>query len=164
MSADELLKIRDAFPYGRYSVRIEHQDFRLKDYQAFLSSIDSDVGVFKRHQQAAFLEERERWASAKADESFDANAAEAPAPESDDVVPDGCRPVRSPITANVWTVAVETGQRVELGQKLLVLEAMKTEIVVAAPSAGVIEKLSCSPGTLVYAGQQLVALRPKNGI
>jgi multidrug resistance efflux pump len=35
---------------------------------------------------------------------------------------------------------------------------------VAAPSAGVIEKLSCGPGTLVYAGQQLVALRPTNGI
>jgi urea carboxylase len=80
------------------------------------------------------------------------------------VVPDGCRPIRSPITASVWTVAVEAGQRVELGEKLLVLEAMKTEIVVAAPSAGVIEKLNCGPGSLVYAGQQLIALRPKNGI
>ena len=122
------------------------------------------MAAFKRLQQDAFLEERERWASAKADESFEAPAAEAPAPGSDDVVPEGCRPVRSPITASVWTVAVETGQCVELGQKLLVLEAMKTEIVVAAPTAGTIEKLNCSPGALVYAGQQLVALRPRSGI
>jgi urea carboxylase len=164
VSAEELLKIRDAFPHGRYPLRIEHHNFRLQEYEAFLSSIDKEVAVFKRRQQGAFLEERERWASAKADESFDANAAEAPVPEPDDGIPDGCRPIRSPITANVWTVAVEQGQRVELGQRLLVLEAMKTEIVVAAPSAGVIEKLNCGPGTLVYAGQQLVALRPQNGI
>jgi urea carboxylase len=164
VSAEELLRIRDAFPHGRYPLRIEHQDFRLKDYQAFLSSIDSDVSVFKQRQQAAFVEERERWANTKTDESFAADAAEVSPPESHDAVPDGCRPVRSPITANVWTIAVEAGQRVELGQKLLVLEAMKTEIVVAAPSAGVIEKLSCSPGVLVQAGQQLVALRPTNGI
>jgi urea carboxylase len=162
VSAGELLKIRDTFPHGRYPLRIEHHDFQLKEYQAFLSSIDSSVAAFKRLQQDAFLEERERWASAKADESFE--APETPAPGPDDVVPEGCRPVRSPITASVWTVAVETGQCVELGQKLLVLEAMKTEIVVAAPTAGIIEKLNCSPGALVYAGQQLVALRPKNAI
>jgi urea carboxylase len=164
VSSDELLEIRDAFPHGRYPLRIEHHDFRLKDYQSFLSSIDNDAAAFKRVQQEAFLEERERWARTKTDESFEAPAANTPAPESDDVVPDGCRPIRSPITASVWTVAVEAGQRVELGEKLLVLEAMKTEIVVAAPSAGVIEKLNCGPGSLVYAGQQLIALRPKNGI
>jgi urea carboxylase len=164
VSAEELLKIRDAFQHGRYPMRIDHQDFRLKDYQAFLSSIDSDVAAFKRRQQIAFVEERERWVNAKADESSEVNVPEVSTAESDDVVPHGCRPVRSPITANVWTVAVETGQQVELGQKLVVLEAMKTEIVVAAPSAGVIETLSCGPGTLVYAGQQLVALRPTNGI
>jgi urea carboxylase len=164
VSAGELLKIRDAFSHGRYPLRIEHHDFQLKEYQAFLSSIEDGVAAFKRLQQDAFLEERERWASAKADESFVAPAAEAPARQSDDVVPEGCQPVRSPVTANVWTVAVETGQSVEFGQKLLVLEAMKTEIVVAAPTAGIIEKLNCSPGALVYAGQQLVALRPKNGM
>jgi urea carboxylase len=164
VSSGELLEIRDAFPRGRYPLRIEHRDFRLKDYQSFLSSIDSDAAVFKHVQQQAFLEERERWGSAKTDESFEAPTAKLPTLESDDLVPHGCRPVRSPITASVWTVAVEAGQSVELGEKLLVLEAMKTEIVVAAPSAGVIEKLNCSPGTLVYAGQQLIALRPKNGI
>jgi hypothetical protein len=37
--------------------------------------------------------------------------------------PEGCKPVRSPIGASVWTIAVATGQRVEAGQKLLVLEA-----------------------------------------
>jgi urea carboxylase len=159
VSASELLEIRDSFPHGKYPLRIEEQDFRLKDYHAFLASIENDASAFKRHQQEAFLEERERWASAKLDESLESLTAEALTPESNDVVPDGCRPVRSPITANVWNVAVETGQRVEAGQKLIVLEAMKMEIIVAAPNAGVVETLNCGAGTMVLAGQQLITLR-----
>ena len=48
---------------------------------------------------------------------------------------------------------------VEAGQKLIVLEAMKMEIAVAAPTAGVVEQLDCAPGALVSAGQRLVTLR-----
>jgi urea carboxylase len=40
-----------------------------------------------------------------------------------------------------------------------VLEAMKMEIAVTAPFAGIIEKLNCAPGSLVSAGQILVTLR-----
>jgi urea carboxylase len=160
VSAEELREIRDAFPRGGYPLKVEQQDFRLREYQAFLASITKEAKTCKDGQQKAFLDERERWADTKAEESFEALAGGRPALESDSVVPDGCRPVRSPIAANVWTVAVEIGQRVEIGQKLMVLEAMKTEIVVAAPSAGVVEKVSCGPGSLVHAGQQLVSLRP----
>jgi urea carboxylase len=59
----------------------------------------------------------------------------------------------------VWNIAVETGQRVEAGQRLVVLEAMKMEIAVVAPSAGVVEKLDCGRGSQVSAGQRLVTLR-----
>jgi urea carboxylase len=48
---------------------------------------------------------------------------------------------------------------VEAGQKLIVLEAMKTEIAVAAPSAGLVEKLNCAAGAMVWAGQTLLWLR-----
>jgi urea carboxylase len=63
------------------------------------------------------------------------------------------------VTASVWNIAVSPGQRVEAGQKLIVLEAMKMEIAVAAPAAGVVEMLDCAPGALVSAGQRLVTLR-----
>jgi biotin carboxyl carrier protein len=36
---------------------------------------------------------------------------------------------------------------------------MKMEIAVSAPSAGTIEKLNCSKGALVLAGQHLITLR-----
>jgi urea carboxylase len=158
VSAEELLEIRDGFPHGRYPLRIEEQDFRLQDYHAFLRSIEPEAAAFKRHQQQAFEAERERWAAAGADQ-FVQPQDQDDAPTAPESVPEGCRPVRAPVTASVWNIAVEPGQRVEAGQKLIVLEAMKMEIAVSAPSAGTIEKLNCAKGALVSAGQHLITLR-----
>jgi len=157
VGAEELLEIREAFPRGRYPLRIEPREFRLRDYHAFLQSIKPEAESFKKHQQAAFEAERERWAAAGQAEYLEPPEAPGPAAEAD--VPDGCSPVRSPIAASVWNVAVATGQRVEAGQKLMVLEAMKTEIAVTAPKAGIVESLACAAGALVWAGQILLLLR-----
>ena len=64
VSAGELLEIRDAFPYGKYRLQIESQQFSLLAYHAFLGSIDAEAARFKQTQQAAFVAERERWATA----------------------------------------------------------------------------------------------------
>jgi urea carboxylase len=160
VSAAELLEIRDQFPHGRYPLRIEHQDFRLKDYHAFLASTATEAAECKRRQQEAFDAERERWARAGADKVFEAPDESAdPGGVRAEEMPEGCRSVCSPVTASVWNIAVETGQRVEAGQKLVVLEAMKMEIAVASPAAGTIERLNCIAGALVMAGQHLVTLR-----
>jgi urea carboxylase len=158
VSAEELLEIRDGFLHGEYPLRIETRDFRLREYHEFLASIEAEASAFKRTQQAAFIAERERWKTAGADGSRDLPELDLD-PAREDGVPEGCRPVCSPVTANVWNVAVQPGQRVDAGQRLVVLEAMKMEIAVAAPFAAVIEKLNCAPGNLVTAGQNLVTLR-----
>jgi urea carboxylase len=157
VSAGELLEIRDAFPRGRYPLRIEPKEFRLREYQAFLQSIKPEADAFKKHQQAAYEAERERWAAAGQAEYLE--PPEPPAPEPESQVPHGCSSVRSPIAASVWNVAVEAGERVEAGQNLIILEAMKTEIAVAAPTAGIVEKLNCAVGAMVLAGQTLLLLR-----
>ncbi len=147
VSAEELLEIRDAFPQGRYALKVEESEFRLRDHQ-------HDATEWKRRQQQAFLEERERWGAEK--------FVEAPAVATaivEDAVPEGCRAVSSPVTASVWSIGVELGQRVEAGQRLIVLEAMKMEIAVTASVSGVVEKLHCSVGALVSAGQRLVTIR-----
>ena len=159
VSAEQLLEIRDVFPHGGYAPKIEQENFRLRDYHAFLSSTEKQATTFKRRQQAAFLAERERWATGGADQFVELASVNEAALTSDDHLPEGCQPVCSPVSASVWNIAVETGQRVEAGQRLLVLEAMKMEIAVVAPAAGVIERLNCGLGSLVSAGQHLVTLR-----
>ncbi len=156
VSAQELLEIREGFPRGRYPLRIEPREFRLREYHAFLKSIKTEAEAFKKHQQAAFEAERERWAAAGQAEYIEPPEAVEPAAETD--VPEGCSPVRSPISASVWNVSVEAGQRVEAGQKLMILEAMKTEIAVTAPRAGIVHSLACAAGALVWAGQTLLLL------
>jgi urea carboxylase len=159
VSAAELLEMRDAFPHGGCPLKIEEREFRLRDYHAFQKSIEREAGEAKARQQSAFEAERERWALAGVDQFIATDDFGSGSAPLEDAVPDGCRTVCSPVAASVWNVSVETGQRVEAGQKLLVLEAMKMEIAVAAPSAGVIEMVNCIPGALVSAGQRLVTLR-----
>jgi urea carboxylase len=154
VSPQELLELREARP----ALRIEQREFRLKDYHAFVASIQEDAAQWKRRQQHAFLEERERWGEDRSMESPDL----AEAPPVDEPVPEGCRAVTAPVAASVWNIACEPGQRIQAGQKLIVLEAMKMEIAVTAPVSGVLEKLHCSLGALVSAGQRLATIRKEN--
>ncbi|HET9267943.1 MAG TPA: urea carboxylase [Vicinamibacterales bacterium] len=157
VSAAELLEMRDAFPHGKYDVAIEPRTFSMRDYRAFLASIAPEARAAKQRQQAAFDAERERWAAA-GQPAFVEPADDAPPPSSGDV-PDGCEAVRSPMTANVWHVAVEPGQRVEAGQRILVLEAMKMEVEITAHTEGVVEVVHCAKGAMVTAGQNLATVR-----
>lgn len=157
VGAAELLEMRDAFPHDRYRLSIEPGTFSLRSYRKFLDETKLEAQAFKRHQQAAFLAERERWAAAGQAEFME--PPETPPAATHATVPEGCVAVRSPMTANVWQVAVEPGQRVAAGQKLLVLEAMKMEVPLVAASEGIVEAVYCAKAGMVTAGQHLVTLR-----
>jgi urea carboxylase len=51
------------------------------------------------------------------------------------------------------------GQQVQAGDKVVVLDAMKTELVVTATAGGTIEQIFCKPGALINAGQPLLLIR-----
>jgi urea carboxylase len=157
VSAAELLEMRDAFPHGKCHVTAEPTQFRYQEYQAFLTSIQAEIRASKQRQQQAFAEERARWAVTGQAIIIDA-AEDDSALASGPWIPDGCQAVASPLTASVWNIGVEPGQRVQAGERLIVLEAMKTEIVITAPSAGIIREVVCKQGALVTPGQPLLFL------
>jgi len=158
VSAAELLEAREKFPHGRYELRVEETTFNLKEYQRFLDSIQIEAATFKSQQKAAFNAERERWREAGLLAVVEPEAA--PVEETGAAVAEGCEGVSSPVTASVFQIAVEKGQRVADGQKLIVLDAMKTEIAVASHVDGVVEEIHCVQGALVQGGQLLVSVRP----
>ena len=45
---------------------------------------------------------------------------------------------------------------VDVGQNLLCLEAMKTELMITAPVGGTVKEIRCKPGALVTPGQTLI--------
>ena len=66
----------------------------------------------------------------------------------------------APMPATVRQVVVSPGARVQQGDVLLVLEAMKMELPVRAPGDGTVAAVKCRQGELVQAGQELIELEP----
>jgi len=154
VSEKELLAFRAAFPRGRVGLKIEETTFRFADYRAFLDSNQASIEAFRVRQRAAFVAERERWASLPPPpEVVDAPAA------AEDTIPVGAIAVRAAVTGSVWQISVPAGTRVAAGDRLVVLETMKMETPVLAPAAGVVVAVCCAPGALVRPGQTLVGLR-----
>ena len=158
MSAPDLLKYRDAFIQGKVKLEIQEETFSLRRYNEFLRSISDETTAFKTKQQAAFEAERDRWAELDLQVE---TAIEPPAvvPESELALPLNSEVVRAHIPANVWQIVVETGDVVEVGDKLIVLEAMKMEIAIVAPVAGTILDVLCTQGQLVSVDQVLFVIQ-----
>ncbi|MGQ9365063.1 biotin/lipoyl-containing protein [Azospirillum sp. ST 5-10] len=66
--------------------------------------------------------------------------------------------VVSPLAGTIVAVAAKVGDRVEAGQSLLTLEAMKMQTSVAAPRAGTVAVVAVAAGTAVQEGQILLTL------
>jgi biotin carboxyl carrier protein len=72
----------------------------------------------------------------------------------------GSGEVRAPMPARVTEVLASTGDRVEEGQLLLKIEAMKMENQILSPVAGTVEKVCVSSGQEVAEGDLLVKITP----
>jgi urea carboxylase len=159
VSAEELLSMREDFPLGRLELKVETTEFHLHTYNEFLSSIKPEIKAFREVQQSAFSEERRRWAeSGELTNSVDEGVPTLSVGEL--VIPPGCKALVSGTTASVWQVHAAAGDRVEAGQRVFVLEAMKMEIAVHAAQAGEVIEILGKPGSLVNTGQALMIYRP----
>jgi len=63
--------------------------------------------------------------------------------------------VTAPIAGRIMLLKARVGQRVESGECICVLEAMKMENEIAAPKAGVVKEIRVSKGTIVNKGDVL---------
>jgi biotin carboxyl carrier protein len=62
----------------------------------------------------------------------------------------------APMPATVRKINVSVGDRIQRGDTLIVLEAMKMELPVKAESAGTVEAIRCREGDLVQPGVPLI--------
>ena len=70
----------------------------------------------------------------------------------------GRRSITAPMPGRVIRILVETGQTVEAGQGLIVVEAMKMQNEMKAPQAGVVVQVKPTPGATVAAGDVLLVI------
>jgi urea carboxylase len=155
VSAEELLTFREDFPRGRVKLRVEPATFRLGDYSAFLRDNGASIDAFKKTQQQAFEEERERWKALP--EVVEPTTVVVEESDEPTLAP-GETAVRAEVTGSVWQVPVEVGQQVKAGERLVILETMKMETPIVAPADGVVRKVLVRAGALVRVGQVLAIL------
>ncbi len=158
VSEEELMRMREEFPLGRFNLRIEETRLKLRDYRQFLADNAAEIETFKQRQQAAFEAERQRWEAAgqtdyASDLPDDVSAADAGLE-----IPPGCLAVASSVTGSVWELTVKPGDKVAVGDPLVVMEAMKMEITIAADEAGTVLEVLAAQGSPVSAGQAVIIL------
>ena len=66
--------------------------------------------------------------------------------------------VKSPMPGNILKINVSLGQKVNEGDALLILEAMKMENEVVAPKPGTIAQIIVSKGAVVETGAPLIVI------
>ncbi|EPT6932971.1 urea carboxylase [Cronobacter malonaticus] len=151
VSEAELNDFRDAFREGRASVRIEESEFDFAAYRAFLAANEQDIAAFRERQQAAFSAEVAHWHTQEPEADTQVLKAEDEAESEGQLV-------SADLNGNVWKILVEPGQRVKQGEPLIVVEAMKMELMVHAPADGVVARIRCQQGRPVAPGDALLWL------
>ncbi|NND88643.1 MAG: acetyl-CoA carboxylase biotin carboxyl carrier protein subunit, partial [Flavobacteriaceae bacterium] len=68
------------------------------------------------------------------------------------------RDVKAPMPGLVLNVAVDPGQTIQKGDKLLILEAMKMENVIKSDGEGIIKTIHVKQGAAVDKGQLLIEM------
>jgi urea carboxylase len=154
VTEDELTVERESFREGRSSIRISEETFDWAAYREFLQLHASGIAAFQARQATAFKTEAANW--------MQSEPAHFPLPPGlasvDAEIPDGHH-VSAQMHGSVWKILVEPGDRVEVKQVLLIIEAMKMEVVVLAPVAGVVRSTLCRVGQYVSAGDILAVIQ-----
>ena len=73
-------------------------------------------------------------------------------------LPEDCIAVSSPVTGSIWQISVAAGKRVQVGEELIVVEAMKMEIPITATSAGKIKAILVKLDDVLAEGQVVAIL------
>lgn len=82
-------------------------------------------------------------------------------PDPGEAAPESGGGFTAPMHGTIVEVLVETGASVKAGDTLIIMEAMKMEHAIKAPSAGVIREVFFTKGDLVDGGSELLAFEPE---
>ncbi|MBE0435148.1 MAG: carboxyltransferase domain-containing protein, partial [Methylomicrobium sp.] len=155
VGADELMRMREDFPRGRFKLKLDYEDFSLRDYNRFLINNATAIEAAKLRQQNAFEAERDRWQTS---EHVPIETMPAETEHAETQFASGELAIIAPVPGSVWRLEVAEGDPVKIGQILAIIESMKMEIPVTAVDAGRVSRVLCSVGGQLHAGAVMMTL------
>ncbi|GAB1199152.1 hypothetical protein APSETT444_008498 [Aspergillus pseudonomiae] len=163
VSEEEYEKELALFNSGRYEYQWEEVTFDMAEHNKLLRDTKEEVAAIRARQRKAQVEMDkleaellERWAKEKAEKGVPVNAIESLLKDPQVL------PIEAPLNANIWKVEVKQGDKIDEGQVMVILEAMKLEIAVRAElhaAGATVEKVLVQPGDSIEAGKPLVLVR-----
>ncbi len=152
-----------------FAVTVGGRTYQVKASQIRPGELDLELDGPRRCLAYVAVEGANRWVALAADANSGSGQARSQAycltaPDSRRVSRHGSGAGHAALEAQmpgtVRQVLVAEGEQVARGQTLALLEAMKMEIRVTAPDAGVVARVTVTAGQTVERGQALFALGP----
>lgn len=125
-------------------------------YKVTLNNRTYEVEV--ENGEAMLIDEYEAYAPAAAPAPVAAPAAAAPAPAAAPASLAAGEAISSPMPGNILKILVQQGQKVNEGDVLIVLEAMKMENEIVASKPGTVAQIAVTKGQVVETGTPLVVI------
>ncbi|SCU88144.1 LAFA_0E10990g1_1 [Lachancea sp. 'fantastica'] len=156
VSEEELNKFTEECENGQFPVQVEDSIFDHKRYLQWISENSESIEGFQRSIGGEKAEEFSRLMQ-KSNEELESSISTVAVEEEE--FPEDAEMVYSEYSGRFWKSLVSVGDSVKAGDSLIVVEAMKTEMVVSAPKDGKIFKIKHKNGDMVDAGDIVVIIQ-----
>ncbi|CDK27224.1 unnamed protein product [Kuraishia capsulata CBS 1993] len=155
VSEAELDKFSEDASHGFFNVDIVDSVFDHTKYLEWVTANSDAIEEFQQAQGGEKMEEFNRLIQIANDEL---SKSSGPIVDENEKYPDEAELVYSEYSGRFWKPLVEVGDEVKEGQGLVVVEAMKTEMVVNSPKNGKVLKVVHKNGDMVEAGDLVVVI------
>ncbi|KAH3686586.1 hypothetical protein WICPIJ_002430 [Wickerhamomyces pijperi] len=156
VSEEELDKFTEDCKHGSFKVDFEESVFDHEEYLRWIEKNKESIDNFEKNQKGEKAAEFAQLIQV-ANEELSASGANDQG--SAEEYPEGAELIYSEYNGRFWKPLVAVGDVVTAGQGLVVVEAMKTEMIVSSTKAGKVLKIIHKNGDMVESGD-LVA-RPE---
>lgn len=154
VSEEEVDRFTEEMDAGHFKVEIVESVFDHEQYLRWIQANSASIDEFQKNQGGEKMEEFNRLIQISNSE-LEAGKS-GPALAEDEKFSEDAEMVYSEYSGRFWKPLVEVGDVVKEGQGLIVVEAMKTEMVVIASKAGKVVKIFHKNGDMVDAGDLVV--------
>lgn len=158
--SEEVLNVyEEQVKTGRYKLDIVDSVFDYKNYSKWLDANKESIAEHEAKKNSKDIVEMLKLIQESS--SLSSSSAVEDSSADDDEFSENAKKVYAEVvTGRFWKNLVNAGDAVTKGQGILVLEAMKTEMVINAPVSGKVVKIYHSKGDMVETGDLVAVIEP----